>query len=211
MKTFPELSQQAQEERQRFMDALGGKATLRIASYTGRLVGPHADSPSLQDISVQLGRVCRYAGAGVKFWSVLLHSMVVADLIDQPELKIYGLLHDSTEGIVGDIPRGFKPAVITEVEDFMFDQILESFGLPKMTPEIHRIVKFADNEALAGEVWTVGTSALQQFYTDRSKRAEELVLKYAKEFPPETTIHPDGIAVIEFVSRFRDYSDITKG
>jgi hypothetical protein len=193
-----------------FRADFGGKVSLVIASYTGRSVGPEKDVPSLQDISVQLGRICRYAGAGVKFWSVLLHSMVVADLLP-PQLKIYGLLHDSTEAIVGDIPRGFKPYMVSAVEDFMFTRILDSLSIRQMTSEEHKTVKSADDEALWGEVWTVGTSALQAYFPVRSKRAEELVLKYAKEFPPETTIHPDGIAVIEFVSRFRDYLDLVKG
>jgi hypothetical protein len=191
----------------KFEGALGGKRTLVIASYTGRVVGPYNDTPSLQDISVALGRICRYAGAGVKFWSVLLHSMVVADLLPL-HLKIYGLLHDATESIVGDIPRGFKPEVVSEIEQIMEEQILKSFGIPPMTEEIRARVKQADNEALFAEVWTIGTAALQKYYPQRSKVAEALVMKYAKEFPPETTIHPDGIAVVEFVSKFRDYLDL---
>ena len=193
----------------RFNGASNYKASLVIASYTGRQVGPDHDSPSLQDIAVQLGRICRYAGAGTKFWSVLLHSMVVADLLPG-NLKIYGLLHDSTEAIVGDIPRGFKPEVVSDVEDYMFDKILLSFDIRLPKDYEHKIIKQADNDALYGEIWTVGTAALQQHYPQRNKESEKLVLKYAKEFPPETTIHPDGIAVVEFVSRFRDYLDLYK-
>lgn len=193
----------------KFNGTPGYKAPPVIASYTGRIVGPDNDSPSLQDISVQLGRICRYAGAGVKFWSVLLHSMVVAELLPD-SLKIYGLLHDSTEALVGDIPRGFKPQLISDVEDYMFDKILLSFEIRLPADYEHKIIKQADNDALSGEVWTVGTAALQKYYPQRNKEAELLVLKYAKEFPPETTIHPDGIAVIEFTSRFRDYVDLNK-
>lgn len=193
----------------KFNGASDYKAPLVIASYTGRMVGPDNDSPSLHDISVQLGRICRYAGAGVKFWSVLLHSMVVADLLPD-SLKIYGLLHDSTEALVGDIPRGFKPNTIVEVENYMFDKILSSFEIRLPKDYEHKIIKQADDAALSGEVWTVGASLLQKFYPQRNKEAELLVMKYAKEFPPETTIHPDGIAVIEFTSRFRDYLELNK-
>lgn len=178
-----------------------------IYSYTGRLVGPNNDVPSLQDISTQLGRICRYAGAGVKFWSVLLHSMVVADLLP-PYLKVYGLMHDSTEAIVGDIPRGFKPQEVKEVEALMFDRICESMELPYLDTEGHRLVKEADDRALFGEIWTVGTTGLQSYYPTRDLEAEDLVLKYVIEFPPEETIRPDGLAVLEFNARFRDYKSL---
>ena len=177
-----------------------------IYSYTGRLVGPNNLTPSLQDISTQLGRICRYAGAGVKFWSVLLHSLVVADLLPE-RLKIYGLLHDATESMVGDIPRGFKDQWVSDTEDFMFGRILEEFDIPLLNTAEHMEVKIADDRALAGEVWTVGTASLQSYYPKRDIEAEELVLFYASKFPPEDTIRPDGMAVLEFNARFRDYKD----
>lgn len=180
-----------------------------IYSYTGRLVGPNNETPSLQDISTQLGRICRYAGAGVKFWSVLLHSLVVADLLPT-HLKIYGLLHDATESMVGDIPRGFKDQWVSDVEDYMFDRILEEFGIPLLTTAEHTQVKAADDRALAGEVWTVGTASLQGYYPNRDLMAEDLVLAYASKFPPEDTIRPDGMAVLEFNARFRDYKSFVE-
>lgn len=191
-----------------YVNAALTRPSLVIYSYTGRLVGPEHDVPSLQDISVALGRIARYAGASVKFWPVLLHSFVVADLLP-PKLKIYGLLHDSTECIVSDIPRGFKPASVSAIEKVMFDRILESLKIPLPTEEDHKLIKIADNEALFGEVWTVGTAGLRDYYTERSKRAERLVMQYAKEFPPESCIHPDGMAVLEFISKYRDYFDLT--
>jgi hypothetical protein len=185
------------------------KPTQVIYSYTGRLVGPNNDTPSLQDISVALGRIARYAGASVKFWPVLLHSMVVADLLPG-DLKIYGLLHDSTESIVGDIPRGFKPEWVSQIEHKMLGRILTDLGIPSLSQSEYVVVKAADDRALFGEVWTVGTFGLQGYYPTRDAEAENLVLRYAKEFPPEECIRPDGLAVLEFNARFRDYRAMRK-
>jgi hypothetical protein len=178
-----------------------------IYSYSGRRVGPAEDqeSPSIQDIAVSLGRICRYAGGCVRFFPVLLHSFVVADLVEQ-DAKIYALLHDATESIVGDIPRGFKTDEIADVEDLMFEKILRAQQLPLPTAEQWMSVKYADNQALFGEVWTVGNAGLRTYYMERNRMAEELALEYVRRFPPEECIQPDGLAVLEFVRRYRDYT-----
>lgn len=176
-------------------------------TYTGRLVGPEFDVPSLLDIGVALGRIARYAGSSLEFWPVLLHSFVVADLLPS-NLKIYGLLHDATECIVSDIPRGFKPQVVSDIEHLMFDRILDRLHIPRMTPAQHVELKAADNEALFGEVWTVGTVALREYYTKRSTRAEALVNRYFKKFPSQECIRPRGQAVMEFLMKVIQYADL---
>jgi hypothetical protein len=176
-----------------------------IYSFTGRKVGPGYDVPSLQDIAVGLGRICRYAGGCVRFWTVLQHSFVVADLL-AGGMKKYGLLHDSTEVVIGDIPRGFKNEGNELVEGVMFGKILDSLSIPLLNEAGMAELKLADNRALYGEVWTVGNSSLREYYNQRDREAERLVLKYAREFTPDECIRPDGLAVLEFISRFRDYT-----
>lgn len=178
-----------------------------IYSYTGRLIGPDGDVPSLQDIAVQEGRLCRYAGAGIRFWPVLLHSIVVAELLP-PDLKAYGLLHDAGECVSNDVPSPVKAEEHKQWENPYIFRIFSEFGLPVLSTQHWEWVKLADALALRGEVWTVGNQALQQFYQDRDKEAENLVLEFANRFPPMECISPDGLAVVEFIRRFRDYKDI---
>ncbi|MCU1301739.1 MAG: phosphohydrolase [Candidatus Sulfotelmatobacter sp.] len=179
-----------------------------IYSYSGRCIGPddQYDSPSIQDIAVSLGRICRYAGSCVRFFPVLLHSFVVADLVSDHTNKLYALLHDATECLVGDIPRGFKTDEISVVEDIMLKKILKSLSIASPLASQWEVVKRADNQALIGEIWSVGNVGLRAYYQGRDMAAEEIVLKYVQQYPPQECIQPDGLAVIEFVRRFREYS-----
>jgi hypothetical protein len=172
-------------------------------SYSGRKVGPKDLSPTLDDISIALGRICRYAGNGVRFYPVLLHSFVVADLVPK-NLKVYALLHDSSESLIGDIPRGFKTEENKVVEDEIMRNILKSFGLPKLDEYQQQIIKNADNEALCGEVYTVGAWAIRPHFPDRSPHAEELTLEYCHRFPVKECVEPSGLAVLEYRKRVLD-------
>lgn len=182
------------------------RSTQFVHSYSGEKIGPEFGVPTIQDISVQLGRICRYGGACRRFWPVLLHSMVVADLVPN-HLKVYALLHDSCEILISDVPRGFKCDELIETENFMMERILDSFCLPPLVPEDKRLVKIADDRALLGEIWTVGAFGIQSYYVpdDREVDVENMVLGYAAEFPPAECISPDGLAVMEFTSRFYEY------
>lgn len=175
-----------------------------LYTYSGRVAYPEG-APTLQDIGVSLSREGRYAGAGLRWWPVMLHTFVVCDLLPKP-LKLHGLLHDSGECITGDIPKPVKTDEIERFEDNVKKVIYKSLGLQRPTKAEWRRVKRADGEALRGEVYTVGTQALQGVYS-RYPKAEDLVIKYLEKFPPEECLSPDGRAPIEFLKRFRMYSD----
>ncbi len=177
-----------------------------VYTYTGRKVGLGDDTPapSLEDIAVGLGRICRYAGGCQQFWPVLLHSFVVADMLPKP-LKIYGLLHDAAEILTNDIPRPFKTEENSATEAILFAKILKSFNLSPMNSAQAADVKAADNNALFGESWTIGNVGLRTFYKQRCYEAEDLVRTYARRYPALDCIDPDGIAVVEFKVRFRYY------
>jgi len=176
-----------------------------IYSYTGRKVGPAYDAPCLVDVAVQLGRICRFAGACRRFYPVLLHSFVVADLLPE-HLKIYGLLHDATECAIGDIPSPWKPDEMRKLEGILFDQLLHSLGVSLPSAAERAEIKRADIEALRGEAWTVGPPGLTVEFPERSERAERLVNKYVAEFGIGECLWPEGKGVQEFLARFEVYA-----
>lgn len=181
-----------------------------ITTYTGLRVGldPTSTSvPSVRDIAVALGRICRFAGNGISFYPVLLHSMIVADLLPE-ELQAYGLLHDAAESVISDIPRPFKGPDMQAIELTIYHRILLDQRVPEPGQSIQMLVKAADQEALVGEVYTVGPPAMCYEFPERCRYAEELVLDYTRRFPPATCIHPDGTAVIEFTRRVHEAKEI---
>jgi hypothetical protein len=177
-----------------------------LYTYSGKLSFP-GGAPSLFDMAVQLSRECRYAGAGMRWWPVALHTFVVCDLLPD-HLKIHGLAHDTPETITGDVPKPVKTAKIEEFErDLLRSIYRKTFRIPQPTPAEHIILKKADTDVLCGEVYTVGTRKLQDEYP-RCPQAEELVIKYLEQYPPLECINPDGRAPIEFMRRFRLYMDM---
>lgn len=178
-----------------------------LYTYSGKIAFPDG-APNLLDIAVALSRECRYAGNGMRWWPVVLHTFCVCDLLP-PALKLHGLLHDSPECITGDAPKPTKTDAFEALEDALLASIYKSFGLKLPTPAAHELVKRADNAVLDGEVYTVGTRALQTEHK-RSPRAEKLVMKYLTQYPPMECISPDGRAPMEYMRRFRVYSDMLK-
>ena len=176
-----------------------------LYTYSGRISFPDG-APNLVDIAVSLSRECRYAGAGMRWWPVVLHTFVVCDMLP-PALKLHGLLHDSSECITGDFPKPVKTPEIEALEHRLTAAIYKNFKLRLPTAAQHKAIKKADVAAMCGEVYTVGTRALQEEYP-RSPLAEKLVMKYLADYPPMECIVPDGRAPIEYMRRFRIYSDM---
>jgi hypothetical protein len=178
-----------------------------LYTYTGVISFPEG-APTLMDMAVSLSRICRYAGGGMRWWPVMLHTFVVCDLLPAP-VRVHGLLHDGAECITNDVPKPVKTDAIEELEEHLTHKIYAALGLTWPTQAEYELVKKADRDALCGEVYTVGTQALQQVY-ERCPKAEKLVMKYLALFPPMECITPDGRAPIEFLRRFRLYSDALK-
>lgn len=61
-----------------------------------------------RDVSRSISKICRYNGACKLFYSVAEHSMILADTFEEPELKMYALLHDAQEAYLGDNCEPFK-------------------------------------------------------------------------------------------------------
>ena len=172
---------------------------LRFYCYDGVVDFP-ATVPSIKAIAVALSRECRYAGAGIDWWPVALHSFVVADLLPD-ELKLYGLLHDAAECVTGDIPKPAKTEDIHTLETELLAMIFNRYDVPLASVEQDKIVYLADRHALYGEVWTVGTASLRQVYP-YDKKAARLVKHYQAQYPVEACVDPNGACVQEFIKRF---------
>lgn len=175
-----------------------------LYTYSGKIAFPDV-APGIHDIAISLAREGRYAGAGMCWWPVVLHTFVVCDLLPK-RLKLRGLLHDASECITGDLPKPVKTPDIEEMERKIHAAITKHLGFPFETAAEHHEVKVADRRALRGEVYTVGTQALQVLH-HRDEEAENLCLKYLKEYPVLECVHADGLAVSEFLRRYRLYRD----
>lgn len=173
--------------------------------YSGTISYPHG-SPSLMDVAIGLSREGRYAGAGMRWWPVALHTFVVCDLLPD-NAKLDGLMHDWPEVITGDIPKPSKTAETEEREQMFLKQFYKAFKIPFPNQTVRDIVKFADAKALRGEIYTVGTQALQALYA-RCPEAEELVIKYVNQYTYADCLEAGGLVPIEFMKRFRQYKDL---
>jgi hypothetical protein len=178
---------------------------MNLYMYTGT-VGYPEGSPNITDIAVSLSRESRYAGAGVHWWPVALHTFVVCDLLPM-KLRLHGLLHDAAECVTGDIPKPAKTETIEILEGKILASIYKGFGLKLPTPLEAELIHIADKHALHGEVHTVGTKALRSIYPEHP-RAAELVTFYQKLFPPLSCIDPNGLCVQEFKYRFERYKEM---
>jgi hypothetical protein len=185
-----------------WIDALLWKEKMNLYMYSG-CVGFPTGAPTLLDIAVCLSRECRYAGNGVHWWSVALHTFVVCDLLPM-ELRLHGLLHDAAECVTGDIPKPVKSKAISKMEKEIQAAIYARLKLKLPTLKEQKQIHEADRFALHGEVHTVGTRALRGLYP-RHSRAEELVEFYRSCFSPMDCIESDGSCVREFLYRYERY------
>lgn len=176
-----------------------------LYTYSGRINFP-GGAPSIMDMAISLSREGRYVGAGLRFWPVALHTFVVCDMLPAP-LKLHGLLHDSAEVITGDVPKPSKTDQIEALEVELVRGIYTTHKLTLPTTEEHTVIKEADTKALRGEIYIVGTQALQELYP-RCPEAEVLVRKYVAEYNYADMLDAGGRVPIEFMCRYREYRDL---
>jgi len=176
--------------------------------YTGSVSFPNG-KPTVMDVAISLAREGRYCGAGMRFWPVGLHTLAVCDLLPD-RLKLHGWMHDASECITGDIPKPVKvrfPEVIEQLEEELTRMIYAAWGLPYPSESEQREVKEVDRMVLRGEVYTVGTQALQTIY-ERCPQAEEIVMKYVQMYDYNDMLDAGGRVPVELMRRFRLYKDL---
>lgn len=123
------------------------------------LLDPSPIDVELSDIAHGLARVARWNGqtGGDYAFSVAQHSVLVLEIaaaID-PDItdagRLYTLLHDAPEYVMGDIISPFKAAMggnYRDVESRLLGAIHVRFGLPAIAPAaLKRLIKRADREA----------------------------------------------------------------
>jgi hypothetical protein len=176
-----------------------------LYTYDGSIAFPNG-THTLRNIAIGLSREGRYAGAGMRWWPVGLHTFIVCDLLPD-ELKFDGLMHDSPEYITGDAPKPTKTDEYEKMEEQLLKDIYHSFKVTFPTPKIRKQIKVVDKNVLRGEVFTVGTQALQDIHY-RYPEAEELVYKYLNMYSYEDCLDAGGKVPIEFMRRFRSYKDL---
>lgn len=125
-----------------------------IETYTGKkfhLLNPQQNEIDILDIAHALSMTCRWGGHCKKFYSVAEHSIHIANRIINPKQALMGLLHDSAEAYMGDMPRPFK-SMFSEwkkIERKVEEVIFQHFGLNIFDLDV--IVKELDNSILINE------------------------------------------------------------
>src|SRR5690554_1239237 len=123
------------------------------------LLDPSPLDVELSDIAHGLARVARWNGQTRKDYafSVAQHSVLVLEIASalDPDLddkgRLYALLHDAPEYVMGDIISPFKAAMsgnYKDVEDRLLGAIHIRFGLAAQRPgALTRLIKRADKES----------------------------------------------------------------
>ena len=123
------------------------------------ILDPSPVDVELSDIAHGLARVARWNGQtkGDYPFSVAQHSVLVLEIFTaqnsaaDAEARLYALLHDAPEYVMGDIISPFKAAMggnYKEVENRLLGAVYLHFGLAAAAPAaIQRQIKKADKEA----------------------------------------------------------------
>lgn len=153
-----------------------------MITYQGERVTLNGGSPSIYSIGVSLGRIARFCGHTNKYYTVLCHSLVVSEIME-PELAIYGLMHDAQESLVGDVPTPMKTQVARNRESVLLRNIYLANGLGWPIPDsIQDAVDEADHRALVAEAHVLGHPAAEQFFgKEHDAEAARRTRKYLKK------------------------------
>lgn len=125
-----------------------------ITTHSGRRfypLDPRVDEIDINDIAHSLSNQCRFAGHCTTFYSVAQHCVFVS-LTCHPDEAAEGLMHDSPETYLVDIPSPLKKMpefeAYRKAEQKVAEVIAARFGLQPIEPPS---VKIADKRMLATE------------------------------------------------------------
>ncbi len=156
-------------------------------------------------------RLARFGGCGPLWWPVGMHQLLVADivveLLKQPQMEHYALLHDAGEVAgIGDICRPMKTDEQRELEHRILARIFRGLGLRNMKEAETAIVKKADDLAGMAEgesnFGPRGYAETQTAYK-HNKAVAGLLANYVSLFRPEDALNPDGRWALEYERRTR--------
>lgn len=157
-----------------------------VQTYTGKQFFPLMPSESMiciEDIAHALGKVCRFNGHTIRFYSVAEHSVYVSRYVSEKN-ALWGLLHDATEAYLGDIVRPLKPFLngYRKIEENLGRCIAEKFNLEWPMPD---------------EIKQVDTAILYD-------ESEQVMSRKPQEWP-QLGLPPLGIVILGF-----NYDDATR-
>ena len=117
----------------------GGKNGHYISTFSGGtfdIDNPENSNYPIEDIAHALSLNCRFGGHIKQFYSVAEHSVIVSRLVD-PEFAFAGLMHDSSEAFLCDVPRPIKPFLqgYIELEHRILTAISSKYGFEYPLPE----------------------------------------------------------------------------
>jgi len=81
-----------------------------IQTFTGKSffpLSPNSEDVCIEDIAHALSLICRFNGHSLGFYSVAQHCILVSKYCSEKN-KLAGLLHDSAEAYICDIPKPLK-------------------------------------------------------------------------------------------------------
>lgn len=145
-----------------------------IRTYCGidfTIFSPQQEMILIEDIAHSLSRLCRYGGHCNQFYSVARHSIITSYLV-QPKFALEALMHDATEGYIGDCVTPLKKHMpqFNEIENNLYKVIAKKYGL---SYPMSKETKDAD-VAMIGYEWDFfmekePNSELQDFYNKHFK------------------------------------------
>lgn len=141
---------------------------------------------SAADIAWQLSMVTRFGGAGLRRYSVLQHSLVVARLATA-DIRRIALLHDAAEAYMGDITSPLKRLLTgcAEIEKRVLGAIYDALAVrPPTEPDANKIREL-DRRTLSAEARLVGPPGLWAYLgskeCDVTERTVASVLEMSDE------------------------------
>ena len=127
-----------------------------MMTFQGETVPVDGDGvPSLETMGVSLGRIVRFCGHTRHWYSVLGHSRTVAALLPA-EYGIHGLMHDTPEVCMSDVPTPWKTQVHRNREHRLLKRIYLANDLDWPRGEdAEEALDVADHKALVAEAYVL--------------------------------------------------------
>ncbi len=155
-----------------------------LSTFSGKKFfpfNPHPDQIDIVDIAHGLSLLCRFSGQCPTFFSVAEHSIYVADGLPD-NLKLAGLLHDSSEAYLADLPRPVKVGIpeYKSLEKSVEAVIAQKFNLEFPTSAS---VMRADRAVLKHEIFTF--FGAQRYLEDFGEEYQPGVSQHILGFPPK--------------------------
>jgi hypothetical protein len=113
-----------------------GRAIITYTGITFWPMDPRQEEIDIIDIAHSLSMQCRFNGHLDRFYSVAEHCVRVAAECSKKN-RLWGLIHDSAEAYVSDLPAPIKMELqeYIDMENVVLKCICGKFGLPLKEPE----------------------------------------------------------------------------